>query len=92
MRKPPHPDILKRLATVYEVPHTDLLIAAGYLDDHAQAGMSRVKVEAAYKHVLSDPQFRHGTRLKGSAISLEGKRFIVEMHEKLTGRNFIGER
>jgi transcriptional regulator with XRE-family HTH domain len=91
LRNPPHPDILKRLATVYEVPPADLLIKAGYLDDHAEASVSRLKVEAAYKHVLSDPTFRHGTRMKGSAMSLEGKRFIVEMYETLTGRNLLGQ-
>jgi len=93
LRNPPHPDILKRLAAVYDVPHADLLIAAGYLENHAQpTGVSRVQIEAAYKHVLSDPQFRHGTRLKGSAISLEGKRFIVEMYEKLTHRTLLEQK
>ncbi len=92
LRNPPHPDILKRLATVYDVPPADLLIAAGYLEDHAEAGVSRLKVEAAYKHVLSDPTFRHGTRLKGSQISLAGKRFIVEMYETLTDRDLLGKR
>ena len=32
LRKPPHPDILKRLARVYQVTHRELLIAAGYLE------------------------------------------------------------
>lgn len=36
LRNPPHPDILKRLAAVYETPHTDLLGKAGYLDESEQ--------------------------------------------------------
>jgi transcriptional regulator with XRE-family HTH domain len=91
LRKPPHPDILKRLAHVYEVPHTELLIAAGYLEDQADKGVTRIKIENAYKHVLSDPRFRHGTRLRGSTITLEAKRFIVEMYQKLTGQNLLEE-
>ena len=33
LRNPPHPDILKRLASDYDVPLRDLLIAAGYLEE-----------------------------------------------------------
>jgi HTH-type transcriptional regulator, competence development regulator len=91
LRKPPHPEILKRLAQVYEVPHQELLIAAGYLEDQADKGVTRMKVENAYKHVLGDPRFRQGARLKGSTISLEAKRFIVDMYQKLTGQNLLGE-
>ena len=89
VRRPPHPDILKRLARAYKVPPAELLIAAGYLDERAHDAPARVSVEAAYQHVLSDPQFQHGTRIKGSEISLQGKRFIVEMYEKLTGRELL---
>ena len=89
LRKPPHPDILKRLAQVYEVPHRELLIAAGYLEDEADKGITRLKIEKAYQHVISNPRFRHGTRLKGSALSVETKRFIVEMYEKMTGQKLL---
>jgi|SRR5580765_6504062 len=84
LRNPPHPDILKRLAAVYETPHTDLLIKAGYLDDKEQGDPPRLEIESAFRLVITDPQFRFGTRLKGAAPSLETKRFIVEMYEKLT--------
>ncbi len=89
LRNPPHPDILKRLAQVYEVPHRELLITAGYLEDEADKGITRLKVEKAYQHVISNPRFRHGTRLKGSALSVEAKRFIVEMYEKMTGQKLL---
>src|ERR1039457_2571011 len=82
IRNSPHPDILKRLAEVYEVSHPDLLIVAGYLDGEAKKGIGRPQVEQAFRHVIHDPQFRYGTRLKGSALNLEAKRFIVEMYEK----------
>ncbi len=87
LRKPPHPDILNRLASVYEVPARDLLLAAGYLKD--EEGLTREKIERAYEHVISDPHYRHGTRLKGAALNLEAKRFIVEIYERATQRNLL---
>src|SRR5713101_3105994 len=86
-RNPPHPDILKKLAKVYEVPLTELLSAAGYLEDGK--GNTRQDIEQAFQHVISDPKYRHGTRLKASALSLEAKRFIIEMYEKMTGRKLL---
>lgn len=91
IRKPPHPDILKRLAKAYEVPVEELLEAAGYLEDARDRRLQRQKVERAFEHVITDPQHRYGTRLKGSALSLDAKRFIVEMYEKMTGRKLLEE-
>lgn len=89
LRKPPHPDILKRLALVYDVPPNDLLIAAGYVEDLAAKGVTREKVEQAFEHVIQHPKFRYGTRLKGSRLSLDAKRFIVEMYEKLRSEKLL---
>jgi transcriptional regulator with XRE-family HTH domain len=91
IRKPPHPDILKRLAKTYDVPVEELLEAAGYLEDAQERRLQRQKIERAFEHVITDPQYRHGTRLKGSALSLDVKRFIVEVYEKKTGRKLLAE-
>lgn len=91
-RNPPHPGILKRLAKAYEVPVRDLLVAAGYLEDEAEARTTRDKIEQAFTHVISDPRFRHGTRLKGSELSLEAKRFIIEVYEKTARRKLLPEK
>ncbi len=66
LRNPPHPDILNRLAKVYEVSARDLMVNAGYLADDAELE-KRHRVEQAYNHVTSDPNYSHGTRLKESA-------------------------
>jgi transcriptional regulator with XRE-family HTH domain len=87
-RRPPHPDILKRLARVYEVTHRELLIAAGYLEGESEQ-IKRQQIEKAFQHATTDPKYRHGTRLKGGRLSLDAKRFIVEMYEKMTGRKLI---
>jgi transcriptional regulator with XRE-family HTH domain len=88
-RNPPHPDILKKLAKVYDVPVNELLAAAGYLED--EKGITRDKIEQAFQHVISDPKYRHGTRLKGSTLNVEAKRFIIEMYEKMTKRKLLVE-
>jgi transcriptional regulator with XRE-family HTH domain len=89
LRNPPHPDILNRLAKAYDVPHRDLLVVAGYLEEDSAETAKRRQIEEAYKHVITDPTFKQGTRLKGTHVSLETKRFIVEMYEKLTQRNLL---
>ena len=89
LRKPPHPDILKRLAKVYGVAPRELLIAAGYLEEESAERAKRDKVEKAFEHVSTDPNYRHGTRLKGAHLSVDAKRFIVEMYEKMTGRKLL---
>jgi len=88
LRKPPHPDILKRLARVYQVTHRELLIAAGYLEEESQQ-IKRQQIENAFQHATTDPKFKQGTRLKGGRLSLDAKRFIVEMYEKMTGRKLL---
>jgi transcriptional regulator with XRE-family HTH domain len=89
LRNPPHPDILKRLAKTYDVEHRELLVVAGYLEEDSAEAAKRRTLEKAFEHVQSDPAFKHGTRLKGTHVSLETKRFIVEMYEKLTSRNLL---
>jgi len=88
LRNPPHPDILNRLAKVYEVPARDLMVSAGYLADNADLE-KRQRIERAYSHVISDPNYSQGTRLKGAHVSLDVKRFVVEMYEQMTGRKLL---
>jgi transcriptional regulator with XRE-family HTH domain len=88
-RNPPHPDILKRLAKVYELPVTELLSAAGYLEE--EQGTRKQNVEQAFQHVITDPKYKYGTRLRRAELSLEAKRFIVEMYEKMTKRKLLAE-
>jgi HTH-type transcriptional regulator, competence development regulator len=89
LRNPPHPDILKRLAKAYDLAHRELLVAAGYLEEDSAETAKRRQIEEAYEHVRTDPTFKQGTRLKGTHVTLETKRFIVEIYEKLTQRNLL---
>ena len=88
-RKSPHPDILKGLAKAFEIPVEDLLRAAGYLGESLAEQSLRERTEQGFQRATSDPQFHYGTRLRGVGLSLEAKRFIVELYEKATGQRIL---
>ena len=87
----PGPSVLKRLAALYGVDVQDLLKRAGFLDE--PEGIETrddepEEVQRAYQYVLADPKFRVGTRPSGP-LSLEAKRFIVQMYEQFTGKRIL---
>jgi len=87
-RRPPGPEILRKLAPVYNVPARDLLRAAGYLDEETPGISEEEEVEMAFQFVMNDPRYKSGTRLSGP-LTTEVKRFIVEMYEKATGKKLL---
>lgn len=91
VRNPPKPDILNRLARAYSVPAQDLMEAAGYIKSNPNEMRERERVELAYQHVITDPNYSQGTRMKGQTLTLEAKKFIVEIYEKATKRSLLKE-
>ena len=79
--------LLTRLAGLYNVDVRDLVRCAGLSDDGVPD--PRIDEEAevghAFEYVLADPRFRFGTRPSGP-MSLDAKRFIVEMYERFNGK------
>ena len=84
-RRPPRPEILKRMAEVYGVSVKELMVAAGYLEEGPEEKREKQRVEQTYDHALSDPGFKYGTRLKGAHVPFEVKRFVAEMYEQAKG-------
>ena len=86
----PGTNLLKRLAVLYSVDVRDLIERAGYLDNEGQEPPADepLEVERAYQYVLADPRFRFGARPSGP-LSLDAKRFIVEMYERFTGKRLL---
>ena len=84
----PGRSVIKRLAETYNVDLRDLLRRAGYGPMPDPNSNEVQEVERAYRYVLSDPVFRVGTRPDGP-LSLNAKRFIVEMYEKFTNRRLL---
>lgn len=87
-RRLPAPDKLKALADYFNVGVKELLEKAGYVDAGEIHETFEQRIEKAFDHVISDPQFKFGTRAKGK-YDLGAKRFIVEMYEKVTGRTLL---
>ncbi len=90
-RKAPGPEVLKKLAPAYNVAVRDLLKAAGYMDDIQEMKSilsDEEEVERAFEYVISDPRYQSGTRVTGP-ITINVKRFIVEMYEKATGKKLL---
>ena len=84
----PGPNVVRKLAGLYRVDEADLLKRAGHGPQPDPHGDDALEVERAYRYVLDDPHFRVGTRPDGP-LTLNSKRFIVEMYQKLTGRRLL---
>lgn len=85
----PGAGILRRLAPAYGVPVRDLLEVAGFLDEPEAVRSDGEHLEWAFQCVLSDPEYRFGTRLRGTELPPDAKRFIIEVYQKATGRKLL---
>jgi transcriptional regulator with XRE-family HTH domain len=88
-RPPPRPEILKKLARAYNVTVRELFMRAGYLDEPEVTATEEERIEAAFEYVLSDPDYKLGTRIRGESLSIEAKRGIVIVYEALTGKKLL---
>ena len=87
-RSAPGVPILKKLAPVYKIPLHELMKAAGYLDEVAASPNDDDEVNRAFDYAMSDPRYKSGTRLAGE-LTMDVKRFIVEMYEKATNKKLL---
>ncbi len=84
----PGAHVVRKLAELYNVDARELLKRAGHGPQPDPYGDEAMDVERAYRFVLSDPAFRVGTRPDGP-LTVNAKRFIVEMYEKFTGKRLL---
>ena len=87
-RRLPAPAKLKALADYFNVTIKELLEKAGYVESGPIEVSLEEKINKAFAHVTSDPDFKFGTRVKGE-YDLDAKRFIIEMYEKATKRKLL---
>ena len=66
----------------------DLIRRAGHGGQPDPFSDQAMDVERVYRFVLDDPDFRVGTRPDGP-ITVNAKRFIVEMYEKFTSERML---
>ena len=88
-RPAPSPDILKKLARAYNVTVRELLLRAGYLDEPEVSATEEERIEAAFQYVLTDPDYKLGTRIRGEDLDTRGKRGVVITYETLTGKKIL---
>lgn len=88
-RPAPSPDILRKLAPVYNVTVQELLEKAGYLEEPEQTMSEQERVERAYLYAVQDPEFKIGTRQPPEGLSLEAKRYIISVYEKVMKRKLL---
>ncbi len=84
----PSPPLLSKLSECLGVTTNDLLVKAGYLKQSAMKESLEKQVDRAFRHAVSDPQFRYGAALKHK-YDFNIQRFVVELYEKATGRSIL---
>lgn len=85
----PSAEILRKLAPAYGVPVRDVLEVAGFLDEPEAVMSDAEHLEWAFQCVLSDPEYRFGNRLRGTELTPDAKRFIIEVYQKATSRKLL---
>jgi transcriptional regulator with XRE-family HTH domain len=88
-KRHPSADLLRKIAPAYGTSIRDLLTKAGYLDEPEIKMGEQDRIEWAFQAVAADPDYRFGTSLKTPDLTLEAKRFIIEVYEKATGRKLL---
>jgi len=89
-KRHPSAELLRKIAPTYGASVRELLTMAGYLDEPEVKMSDQERVEWAFRCVISDPDYKFGTSLRTSTeLSLEAKRFIVEVYEKATGKKLL---
>lgn len=88
-RPPPSPDILRKLAPVYKITVKELLEAAGYLDEPETKVSEEERVNRAFAYAVEDPEFKMGTRQPPEGMSLEAKKYIISIYEKVMKRKLL---
>lgn len=79
-RRLPPPDRLRLIADYYNVTAQELLKAAGYLEEKDIEETYEQKIDKLFTHIINDPDLKSGVRIDSKGVSLDIKRFIVEMH------------
>ncbi len=82
---------LRHLAIVYAVPVRELFEMAGYLDEPELHESEEDQINRAFEFVMADTRFQAGTRVK-QGLTVEAKRYIVEVYERVTGARLLGLR
>ena len=84
----PGANLLRKLAELYRVDPDQLIRRAGHSSQPDSLSDEAMDMERAYRFVLDAPAFRVGTPTDGP-MTVNAKRFIVEMYEKFTSERLL---
>lgn len=82
-KKLPPPDRLRIIADYYNVSMQQLLEKAGYYEKDDVPETYEQQIERLFLHAINDPEFRTGSKINPKELSIEAKRFIIEIYTKL---------
>ena len=85
----PSPEILKRLAPVYQVTTQVLLKALDYLEEQTFTVSEVDRLKMAVNLITSNPSYKFETMLDINKLTPEVMRFIIELYEKTTGKKLL---
>ena len=88
-RGPPKPEILKKLALAYKIPVRELFLKAGFFDQPEVTATEEERIEAAFKYVLADPDYKLGQRIRGEDHDIKSKQDMVIIYETLSGKRLL---
>ena len=81
-RKLPPPDRLRIIANYYNVNMHQLLEKAGYYEGNEVPETYEQQIEKFFLHIINDPEFRTGSQINPKDLTIEAKRFIIEIYTK----------
>ena len=79
-KKLPPPDRLRIIANYYNVSLQQLLEKAGYYEGDDVPETYEQKIEKLFLHAIHDPKFQTGSRINPKDLSIEAKRFVIELY------------
>ena len=62
---------------------------AGYFDEPEVTATEEERIEAAFRYVLSDPDYKLGERIRGEDHDIKSKKDMVIIYETLTGKRIL---
>ena len=90
IRNPPRPDVLRRMARLYKVNLSVLMVAAGYQDrEESELYDHDAEVERAFRYVVEDPNYQFGTHMGASELTIAAKKFVLEVYADMTGTDLL---
>ena len=81
-RRLPSPERLRVIADYYNVSVQELLAKAGYYEPKEIKETYEQKIEKAFLHAISDPRFETGSRIRPGDLTLEVKRYVLDMYAR----------